>query len=95
MDVLSVGKASVRVQPSLNTRELTLEKNLINVFNVGKDLDKVHTLSDTKEYIKIKSHHFDMLLHDLFCLIVQNYILWRLEYFSQSWIIFPQVSHTR
>lgn len=55
MCVLSVREDSVRVQPSLNTSELTLEKNLINVFNVAKDLDRVHTLSDTKESIKIQS----------------------------------------
>lgn len=55
MCVLSVREDSVRVQPSLNTSELTLEKNLINVFNVAKDLDRVHILSDTKESIKIQS----------------------------------------
>lgn len=82
MNVLNVGNASVRVQPSLHTRELTLEKNLINVLNVGKDLDRVHTLSDTKGSIEIKSHHFDMLLHELlsffffFFLLPRNYILW-------------------
>lgn len=67
MDVLCVGSASVRVQPSLHIRELTLEKNLINVLNVEKALDRVHTLSDTKGSIEIKSYHFDILLHELFC----------------------------
>lgn len=64
MCVLFVGEDSVRVPPSLNTRELTQEKNLINVFNVVKDLGRVHTLSDTKESIKIQSPSFHMSLHD-------------------------------
>lgn len=64
MRVSSAGEDSVRAPPSLNTRELTQEKNRINVFNVVKDLDRVHTLSDTKESIKIQSPSFHVSLRD-------------------------------
>lgn len=64
MCVSSVGKASVRVQPSLNTRELTPGKNLIDVFSVVKDLDRVHTLSDTRESTELESPSFHMSLRD-------------------------------
>lgn len=70
MCVLSVGKASVRVQPSLNTRELTQEKNLINVFSVVKDLDRVHTLSDTRESTDPQSPSFHVFLCDLWVFLL-------------------------
>lgn len=65
MCVLSVGKASVRAQLSLNTIELTREKNLINVFIVAKDSDRVHTFSDTKESTELQFPSFCMALYDL------------------------------
>lgn len=99
MAVLCVGSASVRARPSLHTRGLTLGKSLTNVLNVGRALDRVHTLSDTKESIEIKSHRFNVPLHEPWCFFLvfislpTNYILWLLEYFSHLWIIVLWASH--
>ena len=86
--VLCVGGASVRARPSLNTGELTPERNLTDVSTVGAASDRAHTSSDTKESTEIKSHHFDLLLHESFYSILsfppslslsRNYILWSIS----------------